>query len=313
MDISQLRTLIRVAELGSLSKAADSLCLAQPALSRQVRMLEAELGTRLFDRHGRGMVVTEQGKTVMAHALRILKEVDAIKADVIDETDAFGGHVSIGMPPTVSTMLAVPLLAAIHEAHPNAKCRIFSGYSLYLLERIYRGEIDIGILYDPQAIISLKCEPLLEEDFHVIAPADSSLSPHEPVPFASLAGKPLLLPSSNHGLRQIVEQCAQDCGISLDVRVEVDSYSTLLHLVMNGYGWTILPLAPVLSHIASSQLSGAPLVDPVPRRLLQLSLPADRPASRLVSFVRQAMIATTSRLVADGSWAGKLARRRVRA
>ena len=312
MDISQLRTLVRVAELGSLSKAADRLCIAQPALSRQVRMLEEELGTRLFDRHGRGMVVTEQGRTVLRHALRILKEVDAIKADVIDETDAFGGHVSIGMPPTVSHMLAAPLLAAIHEAHPNAKCRLVSSYSLYLLDWIYRGEIDIVILYDPQSIISLKCEPLLEEDFHVIAPADGGLSQQAPVPFSSLAGKPLLLPSINHGLRQIVEQCAQDCGISLDVRVEIDSYSTLRQLVMNGDGWTILPLAAVRSDIAAGQLSGAPLVDPVPKRLLQLALPADRPASRLVSFVRQAMIATTARLVADGSWPGTLATRRAR-
>lgn len=312
MDISQFRTLIRVAELGSLSKAADSLCLAQPALSRQIRMLEEELGTRLFDRHGRGMVVTEQGKTVLSHAVRILKEVDAIKADVIDETDAYGGHVSIGMPPTVSNMLAVPLLTAIHKAHPNAKCRIFSGYSLYVLERIYRGEIDIGILYDPQSIISVKCEPLLEEVFHVIAPPGSDLSLDNPLQFSSLADKPLLLPSRNHGLRQIVEQCAQECAITLDVRVEVDSYSTLRHLVMSGYGWTILPLASVESDVACSLLCGAPLVDPIPKRLLQLALPADRPESRLVSFVRQAMIATTAQLVSDGRWTGKSARRRGR-
>ena len=313
MDISQLRTLVRVAELGSLSKAADRLCIAQPALSRQVRMLEEELGTRLFDRHGRGMVVTEQGRTVLRHALRILKEVDAIKADVIEETDAFGGHVSIGLPPTVSAVLAAPLLTAIHAAHPNAKCRIVSSYSLYLLDWIYRGEIDIAILYDPQSIISLKNEPLLEEDFHVVAPADSALTAHEPLPFAALAGKPLLLPSINHGLRQIVEQCAHDCGINLDVRVEVDSYSTLRQLVTNGYGWTILPLAAIRSEIAFSGLPSAPLIDPVPRRLLELTLPADRPASRLVSFVRQAMIDTTAQLVIDGSWAGTLANRRRRA
>ncbi len=312
MDISQLRTLVRVAELGSLSKAADRLCIAQPALSRQIRMLEEELGTRLFDRHGRGMVVTEQGRTVLRHALRILKEVDAIKADVIDETDAFGGHVSIGLPPTVSAMLAAPLLGAILAAHPNAKCRIVSGYSLYLLDWIYRGEIDIAVLYDPQSIISLKSEPLIEEDFHVVAPAGSGLSPDEPVPFAALAGRPLLLPSINHGLRQIVEQCAQDRGIGLDVRVEVDSYSTLLQLVADGLGWTILPLAPLRSDIASARLAGAPLIDPVPKRLLELVLPADRPASRLVSFVREAMIETTARLVADGSWAGRSATRRAR-
>lgn len=313
MDISQLRTLVHVAELGSLSKAADRLCVAQPALSRQMRMLEEELGTRLFDRHGRGMVVTEQGRTVLRHAVRILKEVDAIKADVIEETDAFGGHVSIGLPPTVAAMLAPPLLSAIHAAHPNAKCRIVSSYSLYLLDWIYRGEIDIAVLYDPQSIISLKSEPLLEEDLHLIAPAGSGLSPHDPVPSTALAGKPLLLPSINHGLRQIVEHHAHLCGICLDVRIEVDSYSTLRQLVIEGHGWTILPLAPLRSDIDSSLLCGAPLVDPVPKRLLQLVLPADRPASRLVSFVREAMIATTYRLVADGSWPGKSATRRPRA
>ncbi len=313
MDVSQLRTLVRVAELGSLSKAADSLCVAQPALSRQVRMLEEELGTRLFDRHGRGMVITEQGRTVLHHAARILKEVDAIKAEVIEEKDAFAGHVSIGMPPTVATVLAAPLLTAIHAEHPDARCRMVSGYSLYLLDWIYRGQIDIAILYDPQSIISLKCEPLVEEAFHVVAPASAGLSQQAPVPFAALAGKPLLLPSANHGLRQIVEQCAQGCGITLDVRVEVDSYSMLRQLVTNGDGWTILPLASVRSDPAFSRLSSAPLVDPVPRRLLELSLPADRPESRLVSFVRDVMIATTSRLVAEGAWPGATATRHRRA
>ena len=313
MDVSQLRTLVRVAELGSLSKAADRLCIAQPALSRQVRMLEEELGTRLFDRHGRGMVITEQGRTVLHHATRILKEVDAIKAEVIEEKDAFAGHVSIGMPPTVSNVLAAPLLSAIHAVHPNARCRMVSSYSLYLLDWIYRGEIDIAVLYDPQSIISLKCEPLIEEAFHVVAPASAGLSQQEPVRFAALAGKPLLLPSANHGLRQIVEQCAQGCGITLDVRVEVDSYSMLRQLVTNGNGWTILPLASVRSDPAFSGLSSAPIVDPVPRRLLELSLPADRPESRLVSFVREVMIATTSRLTADGSWPGTTATRRRRA
>lgn len=312
MDISQLRTLVRVAELGSLSKAADRLCIAQPALSRQVRMLEEELGTRLFDRHGRGMVVTEQGRTVLRHVVRILKEVDAIKADVMDETDAFGGHVSIGLPPSVAAMLASPLLRAINEAHPNAKCRIVSSYSLYLLDWIYRGEIDIAVLYDPQSIISLKSEPLLEEELCLVGPAGSGLSPRDPVTFASLAGKPLLLPSVNHGLRQIVEHHAHACGIGLDVRIEVDSYSTLRQLVIDGHGWTILPLAPFRADIESSVLAGAPLSDPVPTRLLQLVLPADRPASRLVSFVREAMISTAYRLNAAGAWPGKFAAGRPR-
>ncbi|RVA63909.1 LysR family transcriptional regulator, partial [Mesorhizobium sp. M7A.F.Ca.CA.001.11.2.1] len=80
MELSQLRTLIHVAELGSLSKAADRLHIAQPALSRQVRMLEEELGFALFLRHGRGMVLSEQGKEVLTHAMRVMAEIDEIRA-----------------------------------------------------------------------------------------------------------------------------------------------------------------------------------------------------------------------------------------
>ncbi|HZW46452.1 MAG TPA: LysR family transcriptional regulator, partial [Microvirga sp.] len=80
MDIAQLRTLIHVAELGSLSKAAGRLHIAQPALSRQIRLLEEELGIRLFDRHGRGMVLTERGRDVLRHAIRVLAELEELRA-----------------------------------------------------------------------------------------------------------------------------------------------------------------------------------------------------------------------------------------
>ena len=112
MDISQLRTLIHVAELGSLSKASDRLHIAQPALSRQIRLLEQELGVRLFDRHGRGMIATDQGRDVLRHALRIMAELEEIRAVVSDENAPLRGHVSIGMPPTASDILSAPLVSA---------------------------------------------------------------------------------------------------------------------------------------------------------------------------------------------------------
>src|SRR5690242_15274567 len=79
MDVVQLKTLIHVAELGSLSKAADRLNIAQPALSRQIRLLEDELGVFLFDRPGRGMVITEVGREVLDHATRVMAELEAIR------------------------------------------------------------------------------------------------------------------------------------------------------------------------------------------------------------------------------------------
>lgn len=92
MDVTQLRTLIHVAELGSLSKAVDRLHIAQPALSRHVRLLEEELGVRPFDRHGRGMIVTEQGQGVLRHALRAMAELEEIRAVVSDENAPLRGH-----------------------------------------------------------------------------------------------------------------------------------------------------------------------------------------------------------------------------
>ena len=307
MDITQLRTLVCVSELGSLSKAADQLCTAQPALSRQMRILEEELGARLFDRNGRGMSLTEQGRVVLQHAARILSEFEHIKSSVAEESGAMsGGHVSIGMPPSVSEVLAVPLVKAVRKSRPNATCRIVSAYSLYLLEWLHRGSLDLAILYDPASIRSLRSAPLLEESFYVVAPPDSGLSPGEPLAFRSLVGKPLLLPSPDHSLRQIVAQAAEECGVTLDVKVEVDSYTALRSLVLGGCGWTILPLAPVLSDLASGRLCAAPLADPAPRRVLELSLPTDRPASRLTSFVQEAVVSTAAGLVAAGAWPAKM-------
>ena len=307
MDISQLRTLVCVAEFGSLSKAADHLCTAQPALSRQVRLLEEELGARLFERHGRGRVLTEQGRVVLQHAARIMAEVEDIRFSVTDEDNALnGGQVSIGLVPTVSEILASPMLASLRQARPRAKIRIVSAYSLYLMDRIHRGEIDVAVLYDPHSIRSLRSEPLLEEDLYVVGPPGADLVPGRSISVASLGERPMLLPSAGHSLRQIVDRAAGEAGIKLQVMLEVDSYSILKQLVLSGVGCTVLPLGPVALDVAAARLCAAPLTDPPLRRVLELAAPADRPPSRLASFVQKTLVATASELVASQGWPGRM-------
>lgn len=306
MDISQLRTLIHVAELGSLSKAADRLRIAQPALSRQVRLLEEELGARLFDRHGRGMSITEQGQEVLRHAQRIMAELEDIRALVSDENAPLRGHVSIGIPPTVSDVLSVPLVSAFSAAHPEATLRIVSAYSGYLLDWLQRGEIDAAILYDPKSARALRSIPLLDETLFLIGPPDAGLSQGRSIEFSALEQERLLLPSRGHGLRMVVDRCAEACGFALDVRIEADSYSTLKGLVGNGHGMTILPLAPIHEELQGGRLCAAPLVDPVPVRRLTMSYPADRSTPRLTRFAGQAIASTIGALVAQGIWPGHL-------
>ncbi|WEZ85456.1 LysR substrate-binding domain-containing protein (plasmid) [Rhizobium sp. 32-5/1] len=306
MDISQLRTLIHVAELGSLSKASDRMHIAQPALSRQIRLLEEELSVRLFDRHGRGMIVTEQGQDVLRHALRIMAELEEIRAVVSDVDAPLRGHVSIGMPPTASDILSEPLVSAFKARHPEATLRIVSAYSGYLLDWLHRGEIDAAILYDPKSARTLRIHPLLEETLFLIGPADSGLSQDTPVSFSLLEGYRLLLPSVGHGLRIILDRLAQEASITLNVKVEADSYSTLKSLVRSGHGVTVLPLAPIHEELRKGSLCAAPLVDPVPMRRLIMSYPTDRPVPRLARFAGQIIATTIETLVERGIWSGRI-------
>ncbi|MBN9073563.1 MAG: LysR family transcriptional regulator [Rhizobiales bacterium] len=306
MDVPQLRTLIHVAELGSLSKAADRLHIAQPALSRQIRLLEQELGVRLFNRHGRGMVATEEGQDVLRHALRIMAELEEIRAVVSDENAPLRGHVSIGMPPTASDILAEPLVSAFRDTHPDATLRIVSAYTGYLLDWMQRGELDAAILYDPKSARTLRVQPLLEETLFLIGPPESGLSLERPVEFAALQNLQLLLPSRSHGLRILVDRYAEEAGVPLRIKVEADSYSTLKSLVRNGHGVTVLPLAPIHEELESGRLEAAPLVNPVPVRRLMMSYPSDRPTPRLARFAGQAIASTIGTLVERGIWSGRV-------
>jgi len=306
MEISQLRTLIHVAELGSLSKAAVRMRVAQPALSRQVRLLEEELGVRLFARHGRGMVLTEQGREILDHATRVMAELEEIRAVASDANAPLRGQIAIGFPPTVADIVSVPLVAAFGKAHPQAELRLVGAYTGYLLDWLHRGEIDVAVLYDPHAARSLRSRPLLLENLFLIGPPEAGFSGIDAIPFKDLDGKRLLLPSMRHGLRTIIEQCAAEAGIELNVAIEADSYATLKDLVRHGHGWTILPLAPIHDDIAAARLTEAPLIDPAPVRRLVLSYPADRPVSRLARFAGETIAGIVTDLVERRIWPGQL-------
>ncbi len=269
-------------------------------------MLEDELGTRLFERHGRGMVVTEIGQEVLRHAYRVMGEVQEIRASVVDGDVALRGHVSIGMPPTVSDILTVPLVSAIRGRHPEATVRIVSAYSGYVLDWLHRGEIDVAILFESKGAKSLRSTLLLEENLHLIGSKDAKLSPDTPVNFETLATEKLLLPSAGHSLRALLDECTRGLGFNLNVQVEADSFSVLKNLVRSKHGMTILPLAPIYDEISSGVLTHAPLTNPLPKRRLMMSFPSDKPATRLAKFAGQALVATVSDLVERQIWPGRL-------
>lgn len=306
MDVVQLKTLIHVAELGSLSKASDRLHVAQPALSRQIRQLEKELGVYLFERHGRGMEITAAGLEVLERATRIMNELESIRTSVAGGRAAFRGMVAIGTTPTIAEIVTVPLVQRIRDTHPDLSIRFSSAFSGYLLDWLQRGELELAISYDPQPLHTLRIEPVMMENLVLVGPPEARLNLDTAVSFAELANEQMVLPSPRHGLRKIMDQCALERGFKITTSVEADSFGAMIDLVRHGFGYTALPLASIYSRLDDGSLCAAPLVDPTPMRKLVLVLPADRQVSPATRYVGQTFVDIASELVAQGIWAGHM-------
>lgn len=306
MDIAQLKTLIHVAELGSVSKAAVRLGIAQPALSRQIRLLEAELNAPLFTRHGRGMVLTELGQRLLDPANEILSRLDEIRQLAVEGGTSYLGRVRVGVTPTVAEIATLPLVHAIRDAHPRLSLSFTSGFSGYLVEWLKRDELDCCVAYEAQASGLVRTRAILDETLLLVGGSGHALAMESPVAFKSLAGEQLILPSQAHGLRTILDGCASRAGITLTSSLEVDSLTAMIELVRGGFGMTILPLAPIHGQVLRGALTAAPLTDPVPSRRVLIAYPADRPVMPAARFVGDAFAQVATDLVRSGRWAGRL-------
>lgn len=305
MDVNQLRTLIHVAELGSLSKAADRLNIAQPALSRQVRLLEQELGVALFERHGRGMVVTEVGTLIANHAAEIMKKMDDIRMAAVTGSDEYAGHVSVGVTPTIAEMVMVPLVSRIRTRHPKLALRFSSAFSGHLLDWLHRDELDVVLSYDPPPMRSLRILPVMVETL-VLVEAAGEERPPAPLAFSALASMPLVLPSVRHGLRGILDRCATEAGVTLNPPIEADSFGAMLDLVRWGHGATVLPLASVFRHVQNGDFAVRRLVHPTPQRKLVVAFSSDKAISPAARMVGSVFVEIAKELTAKGEWSGEM-------
>ena len=163
MNLKHLESFVRVAELGSFSKAARVLDIAQPALSRQVRSLETDLRETLLLRNGRGVTLTDAGRRLFEHGVQILQRVSQAREDLGAQRDAAVGHVTIGLPPSIGRRLTLPLIESFREHLPRARLTIVEGLSANIAEWIASGRADLGLLYNPDAQPALEITPLLHE------------------------------------------------------------------------------------------------------------------------------------------------------
>ena len=168
MDLKQLEYFVRVAELGSFTRAAIALDVAQPALSRQVRLLEVELRQSLLLRNGRGATPTEAGKLLLAHGRGILHQVERAREELGRVRGSLAGRVAIGLPPTLARVLTVPLTRAFRQQLPDAQLSISEGLSVVMQEWLLSGRLDIAVLYNAQPAAGIDIAPLLTEELALV-------------------------------------------------------------------------------------------------------------------------------------------------
>src|SRR5215470_11780193 len=169
MDLTRLRYFAAVAEAGSFSRAAAALHLTQPSLSRQVQLLERELGQRLLERHGRGVVPTEAGTALLAHARAIQELAQRARSDMADRQQNPRGRLTIGLPPRVAHVITADLVERFHARYPEAGVTVMEDLSLRLREWLVAGRADLAILFDPSPSPQLHLETLLREPLVLVS------------------------------------------------------------------------------------------------------------------------------------------------
>ncbi|HEY0296544.1 MAG TPA: LysR family transcriptional regulator [Bordetella sp.] len=281
MDLRQLEYFVHVAELGSFTKAAAILDVAQPALSRQVRRLEIELRQTLLYRNGRGVTPTEAGKRLLAHGRGILHQFERARQEVEQARGAPVGRIVVGVPHSISQLITAPFATAFRAAFPEATVCITEGLTLHLQEWLLSGRIDVAILHDPVPTPSLEITPLREDPLFLIERRHSRGGEPKPVPVKALADFPLIIPSRPHPLRMMIETRLANLGRQLSVAIEVDAVGGIVDLVSQGLGHAIVTQNALLIAPDAARLSARRIVSPRLSSALVLATSAERPSTEL--------------------------------
>jgi LysR family transcriptional regulator, nitrogen assimilation regulatory protein len=239
MDYQALETFLRVAELGSMSKAAIELHRSQPALSRQIAQLERVMGAPLFTRTAGGVHLTAAGRALCIEARPLLAELSQLLKRVAGEAE---GSLSVGIPRSWRSVVTARFVAEVLRQHAGISLRVGEGISSALREQAHAGGLDLSIVpfeEDPQkgyAHTALVREPLL-----LIAPRDHALSPDTPVPFSRFDSLAMVLPPKPNCVRLRLEHALARRGINCRLVAEMDSLALGLQLVAEGLACSVAP------------------------------------------------------------------------
>ena len=306
MEFKHLKTFLCVAECGSLSRASERLRIAQPALSRQIKLLEHSVGAELFNRHVRGMSLTDTGKALLERIIGPLHQLEQSVLDVKSLQADINGEVKLGILPTLPDIFTISLLEYLNKNYPGISLHIKEAYSVNLIEWLQSGEIDLCFLYGPSTAYQFHSIDVVTDEVVLISPP-GQLRPKDSIHVQEIVKLPMALPNRPFGPRLIVDKICSTSGVRLKPKFTVDSFGIAVTMVTAGLCHGIMPISSVMNLAEQGKLETRRILPGKAERQLILSRSSMRPPTRAMVTVQETTCQLISNMLVDGRWCTKRA------
>jgi LysR family transcriptional activator of glutamate synthase operon len=241
MDADQLRAFVAVARARRFTRAARTLGVSQPSLSRRVQQLERDLGARLVVRTPSGAVLTSAGERFLPHAERALASIDVGRSALEELSGEPRGAVGLGSQQTIAAYVLPAVLARFHARHPSIVLRLREATTEQVEEKIAAGEIDLGLMNLPVRRLELAVHRLWQEDYLLVVPPNHRLaSIGRSVALAEAAGEPFIVIPGIPSTAALLAAC-EERGVPPRIMVETDTMEAVRRMVELGMGVSLLP------------------------------------------------------------------------
>jgi LysR family transcriptional regulator, nitrogen assimilation regulatory protein len=297
MELRSLHYFVRIAELGSITRASAHLQIAQPALTRHVQRLEDELDTPLFTRANRGVRLTEAGQKLLENAQRILRDVERTGDEIRAHKTHPSGKIILGVTPTQCPVVVPALFARMRQHYPLVELKVVHAGTVRLEEFVVDGRVDLALLSEISRSRLIVSTRLAEEEMVLVTKPGAR--PQGIVSAEELSRTPLIL---GDGLRAAMEALLDGRGVELQVETELNDHETIRLMVQQGVGASILPHSSVYRECARGMAEAHRITADGVFRTLALGVPANRGAST----ARDAVAGIVTQVLSDIEHEGRL-------
>jgi len=294
MDLVLLRSLLAVADAGTITEAANRVSISQSALSRRLQQLEADLGAELFVRGRHGVELTDLGRQAVDHSRGIVARYDRLRQDIAAQLGLERGTVRVGGGATVTSYLLPPCIADFQAAHPGIRFYVKEAGSREIAADVAAGDLELGVVTLPVPSRDLDISELVVDEIVLVARADHPFVTRR-VRVTDLEGQPFVAFESSSAIRQIIDTALGAAGVGTDIVMELRSIPSILRMVATtGH----------LAFVSRVSLSAEPSLRAIPVRGLTISrtlglatrqrIPLSAPASAFVALLRGRSIRRSS-------------------